>query len=58
LAKTLFESELVLVYFFCFRVPLVVKLTSLTLSLLRKRFVKGFPLLAPIELMLQSRSSC
>jgi hypothetical protein len=62
LTETLFELEFDLVCLFCFElflVPLVVRLTFLTLSLLsRRRFVKGFPSLAPVGLILQSRSSC
>jgi len=59
LTKTPFKLLFNLVYLFCFKlflVPLVVKLTSLTLLSLRKRFVKGF--LAPVGLILQSKSSC
>jgi hypothetical protein len=51
LTKTL----LVLDCFLCFKVPLVVKLTSAML-LLHKRFAKGFPLL--VGFILQSKSSC
>jgi hypothetical protein len=62
LTKTLFELKFNLVYLFYFElflVPLVVKLTFLTLSLLScRRFIKDFPLLALVELILQSKSSC
>jgi hypothetical protein len=56
LTKTLFELEFDLVclfYFELFLVPLVVRLTFPTLSLLScKRFVKGFPLLALVRSIL------
>ena len=62
LTKTLFKLKFDSVYLFCFKLflmLLVVRLTSLTLSLLSyKRFVKDFPLLALIRLILQFRSSC
>ena len=60
LAETTFESKFVLNCFLLFKVflvvPLVVKLTSLTL-LSHRRFAEGFPSLAPVGSMLWSRSS-